>query len=459
MPGGSLFRDAVVPEQGWPGVGIAAATAVLGAALAGLAVAGADHWFSLWFCAAAIITLIVYRLGGSALMRFVGSLPRPSAPGPRLGFSNIHRPGAPTALMLVSIGLGLSTLACVALIQANLRQEVMREMPRNAPSFYFVDIQPNQLERFDQIVRSTPDVHGLEEVPSLRARIVAVNGIPADQVKAAPDARWALRGDRGLTYAATLPPGTRLVAGEWWPADYAGKPLVSVDAHLARGWGLDVGGTIRVNVLGRDLDLTVASLRDVAWRRLRLNFVLIASPGILEAAPHTEIATVMVPRLEQGGLLRRVSDALPNVTGIAVQSVLDDIAALLQELAAALGAAGLLTLVAGGLVLIGAVAAGQRRRTREAVILKTLGATRAQIRSAWMVEFGILGMTAGILAAIVGSVASWAIMRYVMDARWTFMPGNLAGTLISALALMLVFGYAGTAVALRAKAASWLRNE
>ena len=459
LSGASLFRDAILPEQGSPGRPTVLVTAILAASLIAIAVSGPNHWFAFWFCVAASVALGLFRLGGNGLMLAARALPHPRAPGPRLGVGNIHRAGAPTPLMLVSIGLGLSTLLCVAMIQANLRQEVTREIPHNAPSFYFVDIQPDQVQRFDELIRSNPAAHGLEQVPSLRARIVAVNGVPADQVKAAPDTRWALNGDRGLTYAATPPAGTHLVAGSWWPPDYTGKPLVSVDSHLARGWGLGIGGTIRVNVLGRDIDLTVASLRDIAWQRLGLNFVLVASPGMLEAAPHTDIATVIVPPAEQGRLLRRVSDALPNVTGIEVQSVLAAVASLLDQLAATLAAAGLLTLVVGGLVLVGAVAAGQQRRTREAVILKTLGATRSQIRGAWVVEFGILGLAAGVLAAIVGTLASWAVIRYVMHTEWIFVPGVLAATLISALALMLIFGYAGTAVALRAKAAPWLRNE
>ncbi len=387
-----------------------------------------------------------------------GFLPLVS-PAARLGIGNLYRPGAATPLLLISVGLGLSTLAAVALIQGNVEQDILREIPADAPSFYFVDIQPAQLDRFDALVRASPGVELVEQVPTLRARIVAVNGVPADQVRAAPDTRWALRGDRGLTYAATPPPGTHLAGGQWWPADYHGKPLVSLDAALAKGWGVGIGGTVTVNVLGRDIELTVASLRDIAWQRLGLNFVLVASPGLLEQAPHTHIATVRIAPAQQGALLRRVSDALPNVTGIAVQSVLQAVAALLDQLAAVLTATGSLTLLAGALVLVGAVAAGQQRRTHEAVILKTLGATRSQIRTVWLTEFGVLGLTAGLIAALVGTLASWGVLHYVMHAGWRFLPGRLVGTLIVGLAMMLAFGYAGTAAALRAKAAPWLRNE
>ena len=269
----------------------------------------------------------------------------------------------------------------------------------------------------------------MQQVPSLRARIVAVNGVPAEQVRATPDTRWALRGDRGLTYAATPPQGTRIVAGHWWPPDYDGPPLVSFDAGLARGWGVGIGDTIRVNVLGRDIDLRVASLRDIAWQSLSLNFAMVASPGLLQHAPHTHIATVRVADADQGALLRAVTDALPNVTGIRVADVLAAVAALLDQVAAALAATGSLTLLAGALVLVGAVAAGQRRRTQEAVILKALGASAGQIRAAWLVEFGVLGLAAGLIAALVGTLASLGVVRYIMHIDWTFLPGTLAATL------------------------------
>jgi len=460
IPGAALFRDALLPERTVPTRLLVAVSAALILALVALTVAtAADRHFAVYFCVAALATLLLFRLGGVAVTRLARHAPRFAAPWARLGIASLHRPGNATALLLVSVGLGLSTLASVALIQGNVRREVLEQLPADAPSFFFIDIQDDELGRFEQIARASRGVEEVQQVPSLRARIVAVNGVPADQVKATPETRWALSGDRGLTYAATPPSGTHIVAGHWWPSDYAGPPEVSFDAGLAQGWHVGLGDTIRVNVLGRDIDLKVASLRDIAWQTLSLNFAMVASPGLLAHAPHTHIATVRVAGPDQGALLRAVTDALPNVTGIAVADVLAAVAALLGQVAAALAATGSLALAAGALVLVGAVAAGQRRRTAEAVILKTLGATRAQIGAAWLVEFGLLGLAAGILAALVGTAASYGVLHYIMHTGWVFLPGTLAGTLITALAMMLVFGYAGTAAALRSKAAPLLRNE
>ena len=460
IQGAALFRDALLPERVRPSPLLLGLTAAIGAGLVALTVATApDRGFALWFCAAALGTLALFRLGGAAVVQIARLAPRLPAPWARLGLANLHRPGAATPMLLVSIGLGLSTLAAVALIEGNIRHQIADQMPQNAPSFYFIDIQPDQLARFEAIVHAAPGTTDLREVPALRARLVSVGGVPVEQVHATPDTRWALRGDRGLTYAATPPPGTHIVAGQWWPPDYDGPPLVSFDAGLAKGWGVGLGDVIRVNVLGRDVDLRIASLRDIAWRSLSLNYAMIASPGLLSHAPHGNIATVRAPDASQGPLLRAVTDALPNVTGIRVADILATLADLLDRIAAALAATGSLTLLSGGLVLIGAVAAGQRRRTQEAVILKALGASRAQIRAAWLVEFGLLGLTAGLIAALVGTAASWGVAHYVLRTAWIFLPATLAGTLILCLATMLVFGYAGTAAALRAKAAPLLRNE
>jgi putative ABC transport system permease protein len=234
---------------------------------------------------------------------------------------------------------------------------------------------------------------------------------------------------------------------------------VSFDVGLARGWHVGIGDIIRVNVLGRDIDLKVASLRQIAWRTLSINYFMVTSPGLLSHAPHTHIATVRVADQNQGALLRAVTDALPNVTGIRVQDVLGAISALLDQVAAALAATGLLTLAAGGLVLVGAVAAGQRRRTQEAVIFRALGATGRQISGAWMVEFATLGLTAGVIAALVGTLASYGVAHYILNTDWVLLPGTLIATVAGALATMLVFGYAGIAVALRSKPAPLLRNE
>lgn len=460
IPGAALFRDAVQPVAGRPRLWLLLVNGVMIALLVALVVLSSEQkLFALWFCLGAAVTLALFRGGAWALQALARRFRGVRRPELRLGLANLHRPGAPTALMLVSLGIGLTTLAAVALIEGNLRRQIGEQIPNGAPSFFFIDIQNDQAQRFDALVRGLPGVHEEQRVPSLRARIVAVKGIPVEQLRVSEDSAWALRGDRGLTYAATPPEGTRLTAGQWWAPDYKGPPLVSLDANLARGWGVGLGDTVTLNILGRDLEFRIASLRDIEWRGLGLNFALVASPGLLESAPHTHIATIRADQAAEGGILRAVTDAFPNVTGISVREALDALGEMLGQLAMAMTSTAALTLIAGALVLAGAVAAGQARRIRDAVVLKTLGATRAQIRNAWLVEFGLLGVTAGLIAAAAGTLASWGVVRFVMRMDWVFLPGTLLLTVLGCAVLTLGMGWVGTALALRVRPAPLLRNE
>lgn len=465
-PGAALFRAGVLDVRdggrGRRGRGwwVLASSSALAACLVLVLVATAgERGLTLWFVAAAAATLLVFRSGAGLLALAARHAPPLPAAWARLGVGALGRPGGSGALLLVALGLGLSTLAAVALIEGNLRAQVASQIPARAPTFFFIDIQAAQLDRFRAVLDAIPGVEEVRAMPSLRARIVSVRGVPADRVQASPETRWALRGDRGLTYAALPPAGTRLVAGHWWPADYAGPPLVSFDAGLARGWGVGVGDEIVVNVLGREIALRVASLREIDWRSLGINFAMVASPGLLERAPHGVIATVRTTPAAEAPVLRALSDALPNVTGIRVADVLGRIGALLGQLAAALAAAAATTLASGMLVLGGAVAAGQRRRLAEAAVLRAVGATAGQIRAAWLTEFALLGLVAGVLAAAIGTAASLGVMRWVMRAEWVFLPGRLAATILGCMALVLVLGHLGTRAALKARVAPLLRGE
>lgn len=460
IPGAALFRDHVSPvAQRAPWAAWAAALAI-GGVLVGLVLATAENpLFAAGFAAGAAAALLLFRAGAWALQLLARALAHLHRPALRLGLANLHRPGAPAGVLVVALGVGIAVLSALALIEANLRRALGEEAAARAPNFFVLDVQAAEAEAFDSLALSLPGVEEVRRVPSLRARIVAVNGVPAEAVRTTPDTAWALRGDRGLTYAAEPPPGTRLVEGAWWPADYRGPPLVSFDAEIARGWGIGVGDTLTVNVLGRDITLTIANLRRIDWRSFGMNFTLIASPGLFEAAPHTHIATLRGDPAQDAAVLRAVTDAFPHVSMIRVREALAAVAALLGRIGTALSATGGLALAAGVLVLAGAMAATQEQRVREAVILKTLGAGRGQIARAFLVEFGLVGLVAGLLAALVGTAAAWAMVVHVMRAEWVFLPEVLAAAVAGALLLVLLFGWAATSLALRAPAAPFLRNE
>lgn len=465
VPATALFRQAVVPLTGWPDRGTLAVLLGLGLALVGLAVASADRpALAAAFVAAAIATLALFR-GLAALLSWAAakvSIRRRGVfahPTGRLALANLHRPGSAVVSVVLSLGLGLTVLVAIALIEGNLARQFGERMPAEAPSFFFIDLQPDQLEEFGRVVRAIDSTARIDEAPMVRGRITRINGRPAAEVVVAPEAEWALRGDRGLTAAAAPPPGVRLVAGEWWTADYAGPPLVSVDAAIAKGFGLKLGDTLGLNVLGREMEVRIASLRDIEWSTLNMNFTFILSPSALAGAPHTWIATVHAPDRAEAMVEKAVTDALGNVSAIRVKEALVAVRAMIANADMAVRLAALVTLSAGALVLAGAVMAGHRRRVTEAVILKVLGATRADLWRAWLLEFGIIGLSTGLAAGLIGSAAAWAILVKVMRADWVFLPGLAAATIGTCVVASLLAGFAGTFAAMRAKAAPLLRGE
>ena len=459
IPAGALFRDIVDRASRRVPRATLASTALLALCLATVVIAGTqDRQVALWFVGGALGAFALFRGAGAAVVLAASRLPRPRWPVLRLALANLHRPGAPTAQIVLSLGIGLTVLAAVALVEGNLGREIDERLPAEAPAFFFIDIQPAQLAGFEAIVRDIPGARS-EEVPMMRGRITRLNGIPVERAAVAPEARWALRSDRGLTYSATLPKGSRLAAGTWWPADYHGPPLISFDAALARGMGLNIGDSLTVNLLGREITARIASLRSIAWARLGINFALVFAPGTLEAAPQTDLAAVYLPQPEEEALVQRVTGQFPNVSAIHVREALAAVSRVIGLIGEAVRLTALVTLAAGALVLGGAIAAGHRRRVYDAVVLKVLGATRGAILSGFLVEHGLLGALAGLVAAGVGTVAAYFLVTRLMGADWLFLPAPLLWTIALAVLLTLTMGFAGTWRALGAKAAPFLRNE
>jgi putative ABC transport system permease protein len=405
---------------------------------------------------------VALRLIALLLMGVAARLPRPRTTALRLAIANIHRPGALTPTVVLSLGLGLAVLVTVILIDGNLRRQFIAALPENAPSFYFIDIQAADADRFDAFVNAQAPQAKLERVPMLRGRIAIVNGVRAEEVKPSVGAAWALQSDRGITYTAEVPAGSRVVDGRWWAADYDGPPLVSFEKKIADGLGLKVGDSVTVNVLGRNLTARIANLRTVDWQSLGINFVLVFSPGTFRGAPHTHIATLTYPNggsaAQEAALLKSVAEAFPNVTTVSVRDALQAVGVLVGNLVVAVRSASAVTLLAAVLVLGGALAAGHRHRVYDAVVLKTLGATRVRLIAAYGLEYLLLGIATASFGVAIGSVAAWIVVVELMNLPFTWLPGPALGAAFGALAVTVAFGLIGTFSALGQKPAPVLRN-
>ena len=246
--------------------------------------------------------------------------------------------------------------------------------------------------------------------------------------------------------------------GEWWPKDYDGPPLVSFVDELATGLGLGIGDEITVNVLGREITAKIANTRAVEWGSLQINFVIVMSPNALRGAPHTHLATVTMRPEGELKLLRNVSDSFPNITAVRIKEVLESVNGLLAKLLLSIRGASAITLVAGALVLAGAMAAGHRARIYDAVVLKTIGATRGRLMRSNIFEYAVLGAVTAVFAAAAGTVSAFIVVRFAMNLDWEFAPWAVVWTVIGATILTVLLGLAGTWRVLGEKAAPVLRS-
>ncbi len=417
-----------------------------------------DKMFALFFVIGAALTFGLLWMVGAALIAVCRRV-QPRNAILRLVIANVHRPGSAASGVILSLGLGLSVLVAVVQIEGNVTRQIAERLPEQAPAYFFIDIQPDQVTEFDRIVNSIDGVSGLRREPVIRGRIVEIDGVPVRDVTIAPESQWAVRGDRALTSAAELKPDTEIVAGEWWPTDYAGPPLISLDDGLAKGFGVGLGDTLTLNVLGREITGTITSLREIDWQSLRFDFAVVFSPGVLEGAPHTHIAAVRATEAAEKPLENAVADAFDNVSSVRVREALEAASGLLESISIAIRAIAAVTVVAGAVVLAGALAAGQQRRLFDAVIFKVLGATRRRIATTFLLEYGLLGLITGIAAIGVGTLTAWAVIHFLMHMEWTWLPLQAAATVLIALVATVGMGLAGSWRILGLKTAPYLRND
>jgi putative ABC transport system permease protein len=413
------------------------------------------------FVLSSIAVFILLRGIAVALMALARGLPRTQITMLRLAITNIHRPGALTPSVVMSLGLGLAVLVTITQIDGNLRRQFLAALPDHAPSFYFIDIPATEADRFNAFLKKTAPDSTVEEVPMLRGRIVSARGVRAEELKPSTDSEWVLQSDRGLSSTGEIPKGSKIVEGEWWGADYDGPPLISIEKKIAEGLKLKIGDEITVNVLGHDIMAKIANMRTIDWQGLGINFVLIFSPNAFKGAPHTHIATLTEAHpdsTEDAAIIKAVADAFPTVTSVRVREALETVGTVITNLVLAIRGASAVTLISAVLVLGGALAAGHRHRVYDAVILKTLGATRARLLGAYALEYLMIGFATAIFGVIAGSIAAWLIVTRLMTLSFVWQAGSAAGVVVSALIVTVGLGLAGTLVALNQKPAAVLRN-
>ncbi len=457
-----LFRDAMPSVGGRPGKPVLMAIAVLIIALLALALATSEPKVLVAYVAGGLVLMLaVFSALGTLVARAARKAPKVKSPSLALAMRNIGAPDGLTRSVVLSLGTGLSLLVAVALANTSLVNELVGRLPEQSPDYFLLDVPKADYQNLAQrVTKAVPGVQ-LTDAPMLRGRLVKLKDRPVEELKAPPEAQWVLNGDRGLSYAEEVPEGSKVSEGDWWPRNYSGPPLVSFEAELAQKLNLKVGDRVTVNVLGRNIDATISNLREVKWESLAINFVMLFSPNTLQAAPHNLLATIRLPkgteRSAEVALIRDLGVQFPSVSAIRVRDAIDQVNKVFARIMTAVQVAGSVTLLAGALVLAGALATAQRRRIVEAVILKTIGARRRQILAAHGFEYALLAAIAAVVAIGLGTIVAWWATTQIMDVEFVFSVNAVFYTILGAGLLIASFGGLGTWAVLRARPVPYLR--
>ncbi len=463
FPAMALMRSGVAPlKRGWRMAGLPVVAGLVG--IAALALIGSpDPLLSAAFLGGAVALLGVLALLGIAIRKVAANAPRPANPIVRAALANMHRPGAATGALVTALGFGLAAFVLLAAIQTSLNGNIQRSVPERAPDFFVLDVPKDGLEEFRSIVSEVSQDAQITAVPTMRAAVLAYG--PEDdmqivaELEELPDGAWALRGERGITYSDEVPDGNIVVQGEWWSADYAGEPLVSIDEELAEAADLNVGDMITISLLGVERSARIANLRRIDWESLGFNNVFVFSPNTLEDAPHNLAATIDLPEgSATGGLLRNLVTAFPSSSVIEVGPILTEARAILDQVALAILAAASVAVLAGIAVLLGAIAAARAARIYDTVILRVLGASRKQLLALQLAEFGLLALVLAGVALAMGTGLAWLVITQLFEFDWLPNWPQILAVLGGGLALVLIFALGGSLPLLRARPAQTLRS-
>jgi putative ABC transport system permease protein len=461
-PPASLFRADLSGAIRFGPEVVAAALAAAG--LAGLAVVTAPTPLAagIMIGGVAVSFALLWALGWGAAW-LAGRL-RAGTRGPlRIGLANLAGPHSAARTASPAIGLGVALLACVVLIQSSLLNEVAEVAPQTAPALVFTDVPGERAHAFDASVakafgeKLTPKVY--LRAPFVTGRIVAVRGKPVDASRLRPQDRWAYDADISMSAIGPEPPQAGILKGRWWSADYAGPPLLALDTDVARGASIKVGDTVSLLILGRQIDAKVALLRKVDFGGFGASFPLVLTPATFDGAPLRQVAIAKASKAQEAAVTRALGRDFPTVNVISVREQLEQATDLFDKLALAVRGAAAVAALAGLLVLAGAIAARARARTREAATLKVLGASRLQILSAYVLEYGAVGLIAGAAGVALGYAAAWPVVVKVFETKWSIDWEGIAALLAGAALVAGLGGLLAAFQALSKRPAPALRSE
>lgn len=377
----------------------------------------------------------------------------------RNAFKAIHRPGAPAPVVIMSLGLGLALLLVISLVDGSLRRQLDRESIPDAPSFVFMDLFEDEATDLETFAEGDDRVADFQAVPLVRGAIGAINGTPvAELPPREPEYAFLLESEIPLSIAAELPAQSTVTQGEWWPVDYAGPPLLSVFDRLRDALGLKLGDTVEITIFGETSTATIANFRDYAWRSGSVNFGFVLSPGSV-TSPVSYLGLLKAEPGSERDLQQALVETYPELIFLPVGEAISALSSILGAVTNAVAVIGGLAVVSGLFVLAGAMAAGRKQREADAVVMKVLGASRGDVVRAYIVEYGILGGLAALLAVALGMAGSWAFVTQILEVNWYADPLTIILVVLGAMLLTIAIGTLATWSALSVRPARFLREE
>ncbi|MHA6296823.1 ABC transporter permease [Devosia sp. CAU 1758] len=412
------------------------------------------------YFAGTLVAFALLRLAAALLRRFLVSMPAPRQRLLRQAVLAIIRPGAPTTTVLVSMGMGLSLLLLIVTTQSNINDQIATEVSAEAPDFVLLDMDRDELAALEAFVVETPQIEALTTIPMLRGVITELNGDPAPSSDDVPrDVADMFRGDTALTWSTTVPPGTVIEDGDWWPEDYSGDPQVSLSTEMRDALNLELGDTITLSIAGRPLTMTIASFRTIDWRSPDFNFRIIVSPGLIKSAPQSYFGTIKTLPGAAPGIEASLIAALPQLTFVPVGDALARVQSVFDGLISAIALVSGTAVIAGVLVLAGALSVGRQQREADAVVMKVLGARRSFVILAFLVEYALLGAIAALLASLIALTGAWAASTFLLEIGFAVQPLQLGLLATGIIVVTTATGAATTWSAMSARPADRLRED
>jgi putative ABC transport system permease protein len=465
VPPARVLRSDAEPLPTSRGVRVVAGLVLAAGVLATAAVQADSLWLGAQFTGGMAIVALVLVAGARGVMWLVSRMPRTAVRSVALrhGLAALGRPGSGTVGAVVAQGVGVVVVLAMFLVESQLSHELTTAVPDDAPSAFLVDIQPHQWEG----VRALLDEEGGRNVvaaPVVTARLSAIDGRAVAEIarERQQDARggrptWVLTREQRLTWMDELPEDNRVVTGELW-----GRPdewEASLEQDFAEDLGVGLGALLEFDVQGVPVELRVTSIRTVEWRTFGINFFVVVEPGSLEGAPGYRVATVQVPEGREARVQDRLAAAYPNVTLLDVRDLLERVVAILEQVGLGVRALGGFTVVAGILILFGAIGTSSLRRGRETALLKTIGLTRGGVATLYAVEYALVGLLAGVVGSVGGTALAWGVVTQGLELTWRTDPVPLLVAVLASVALSVAAGVGASLRALAQRPLAALRAE